>query len=91
VSDTALISPTPHRVGKLERPKIRLPDGRILQTRASFANELGVAEKTVSRQNHETWVIGGIAYIQPNSALKQIASRARRRRNEPPRRRQPKK
>lgn len=86
ITTTALL-PLQHRLTKLERPSIELPNGEILQPRASLARELGISDKTAARQNWPTCLVGGIAYVQRNAALKQIAARVKRRNEHPTRRR----
>ena len=85
ITTTAPLS-LPHRLTKLERPAIELPNGEILQPRAALARELGISDKTAARQNWPTCLVGGIAYVQRNEALKQIAAKFKRR-NEPAKRR----
>jgi len=86
VTDIGTLATSPHRLTKLERPAIELPNGEILQPRAALARELGISDKTAARQNWPTCLVGGIAYVQRNEALKQIASKFKRR-NESARRR----
>ena len=89
MSDIVIASPSkPSRqfTGRLERPDIKLPDGRTLRTRALVATGLGVHEKTVTRLNCKTWYFGNIAYVEPTTVLKRIEAGAKQR-NEPPARR----
>jgi hypothetical protein len=81
ISTSAPLSP-PHRLTKLERPTIELPDGETLKPRAKFAAEIGVSDKTAARLNLPTTYVGCVAYVAVNASLKQIAARIKRR-NQP--------
>jgi hypothetical protein len=67
-------------------PDIKLPNGKTLTPRARFGGEIGACDRTVKRMNLETVYVAGIAYVERESSLQEIASRARRR-NEPQKRR----
>jgi len=54
--------------------------------RAAAQDHCHISDKTAARQNWPTCLVGGIAYVQRNEALKQIASKFKRR-NESARRR----
>jgi hypothetical protein len=69
-----------------DRPDIRLPDGRVLTPRARAAKQVGVAERTMARRNPPTTYIGGVAYVDRDSTLADLANGLRRR-NEPMKRR----
>jgi hypothetical protein len=73
------------RLTKDNRPDIELPDGRVLTPRKILAKKLKVHERTLQRGNHQTTYIAGVAYLDRNAALNDIAAGLRRR-NEPPRR-----
>jgi hypothetical protein len=68
-------------------PDIKLPNGKTLTPRVRFAGEIGACEKTVTRMNFATVYITGLAYIERESGLQELASRARRRNESPKRRR----
>lgn len=82
MSDPAITS----RLTRDSRPDITLPNGRILTPRARLAKEVGVAEKTIARKNSATVYVGGVAYVDRDSALNDIA-KGLRRRNEPAKKR----
>jgi hypothetical protein len=67
-------------------PDITLPNGKTLTPRVRFAAEIGACDKTVARMNFATAYIAGLAYIERESCLQELAGRARRR-NEPQKRR----
>jgi hypothetical protein len=66
-------------------PDIKLPNGKTLTPRARFAGNIGTCDKTVARMNLATVYIAGIAYVEREGGLQEIAERAVRR-NEPAKR-----
>ena len=70
------------RMRREDRPSITLPDGRVLDPRVKFADDVGLSEKTVTRMNVPTTYIGGVAYVDRGASLKQIGAGVKRR-NEP--------
>jgi hypothetical protein len=77
---------TPSRPTTDDRPDITLPNGHVLTPRKRFAKELKVHPRSLARGNHETVYIGGVAYLDRDAALLDIAGKLARR-NEPPTRR----
>lgn len=85
--DGALV--TQHRTRhRHTRPDILLPDGRTLTPRASLAAEVGVCDATVRRMNPPTTFIGCVAYVDRDGTLQLIGASVNRR-NQPPKRRRP--
>jgi hypothetical protein len=68
-------------------PDITLPNGKTLTPRVRFAAEIGACDKTVARMSFATAYIAGLAYIERESSLQELAGRARRRHVEPAKRR----
>jgi hypothetical protein len=68
---------------KVRQPKTDLPlieiDGRIWQPRKKLAAEIGICDASLKRMNVLTTYIGRVSYICREEALREIASRARRR------------
>jgi hypothetical protein len=81
VSDTPFV-----RLRPLDRPDIKLPNGKTLRPRARIARDLPVHEKTLTRGNHPTVYVAGVAYLELETTLADIAGNLRRR-NEPAKRR----
>jgi hypothetical protein len=79
----AALSP---RLTAEDRPDIRLSDGRVLTPRARLADEIKVNERTLARRDPETVYVGGVAYVDRERTLQDIAQGLKRR-NEPPKRR----
>jgi hypothetical protein len=79
----AALSP---RLTAEDRPDIRLSDGRILTPRARLADEIKVNERSLARRNPETVLIGGVAYVERERTLQDIADGLKRRNAEPKRR-----
>jgi len=66
-------------------PRIEI-NGKVIQARRDLAAELGIADKTIARMNLPTVRIGGMAYVDRDAGLNDIAAKLRRR-HEPSRRR----
>lgn len=81
MSDTPFV-----RLRPLDRPDIKLTNGKTLRPRARVARDLSVHEKTVTRGNYKTVYVGGVAYLELETTLDDIAAGLRRA-NEPPKRR----
>jgi hypothetical protein len=82
-----LTAPQPRsRLTRDTRPDIQLPNGKKLQPRFRFAEELGLSERTVKRMNLATTYIGNVAYVETEASLLVIADTLKRR-NQPQRRR----
>lgn len=73
----------PSRPAHTSRPDIVLPDGRILTTRERLAGELRVNPRTLARGNHATVYVAGVAYLDRDGALRDIAGNLRRRQQPP--------
>jgi hypothetical protein len=82
ITTVAQLSPR-GRMRREDRPSITLPDGRVLDPRVKFADDVGLSEKTVTRMNVLTVYVGGVAYVDRDASLKQIGAGVKRR-NEPP-------
>ncbi len=76
----------PSRPTSDDRPDITLPNGHVLTPRTRFAKELKVHPRSLARGNHKTVYIGGVAYLDRDAALLDIAGKLERR-NQPPNRR----
>lgn len=74
------------RTRREDRPDIPLPNGRVLRPRFRVAEALGVDEKTLCRRTIETFRIGNLAYVDPDSATVALVGEPVRR-NAPPKRR----
>jgi hypothetical protein len=85
------MSDTAQQTARTSRPRRRiplidLPGGKVLMPRRDYANNvLGVHERTCTRLNLPTTLIGGVAYVEVNGAGKIVADSVHRR-NEPKRR-----
>jgi hypothetical protein len=74
------------RLRPVDRPDIKLRNGKTLRPRARIARDLPVHEKTLTRGNHKTTYIAGVAYLELETTLDDIAAGLRRR-SEPAKRR----
>jgi len=72
----------PRRFKREHRPDIALPNGKKLQPRRHFADEIGVSERTVKRLNPPTTYVGNVAYIEPDATVQLIADTLKRK-NQP--------
>jgi hypothetical protein len=82
------VTPAPRpRMRREDRPSITLPNGRRLEPRVKFADEVGLSERTVTRMNLPTTYIGCVAYVDRAAGLNKIGADVKRRNNEPARRR----
>jgi hypothetical protein len=61
---------------------IALPNGKTMEQRCSFAQRLGVCEKTVQRWNAPTLYVGNLAYIEVEKTMEIVAARIQQR-NQP--------
>ena len=87
MSDLSPDTSQSHR-SKHHRPiTIELPNGRVLEQRAHFADDLGVTDKTVKRLNAPTTYIGNVAYVDRRAALEVLAARIKHRNQTPTKRR----
>jgi hypothetical protein len=74
------------RLTRDNRPDIKLGDGRILTPRTRLAEECGISDRNAARKLTEVFYIGGVAYADRASGLKDIVGKPQRR-NQPPRKR----
>ena len=60
-------------------PEIKLPNGRTLIPRADFAHDvIGESERTTKRRNYPSVKVGGVVYIERESALEMLANSVHR-------------
>jgi hypothetical protein len=72
---------------RVRQPKVDLPaieiDGETWKPRKTFATDVGVCDTTVKRWGLRTSFLAGVAYINVQEGLREIASRVRRRNDTP--------
>jgi hypothetical protein len=71
------------RARSVERPSITLPNGKVLDPRRRFADEIGLAERTVAELKPPTVYIGKVAYVDRDATLMQLAAKLKRRNRAP--------
>lgn len=80
--DTAALTVRRRRVSREDRPDIVMADGRVLRPRFRVAEKAGVNERTLRRKHGEVVYIGGVAYVEENSAISDLVGKPQRR-NQP--------